>query len=213
MDERKPAIIASSNTTRSIPLGTRKPKQKKYEPPKKFIPKKRTEKSAKHSEKNDSIEMKKLIEIARDSQASALNISVEKNLTFDDLDEEFYEIMRQKLKVDIKEKKTGADAEKADEDLGLKVKISGELKEAADTKGTQSKEEIVKEKILDAERELDNGFVKGTAKEENEENKQTIVSQHQQPSYEAEIDEIRETEEKNQGTKENGVFISGMSEK
>ena len=40
IDERKPAIIAASNTTKGMTLATRKPKPKKYEPPKRLIPKK-----------------------------------------------------------------------------------------------------------------------------------------------------------------------------
>ena len=43
MDNRKPAILTASNTTKGISLATRKPKPKKYEPPKKLIPKKKRE--------------------------------------------------------------------------------------------------------------------------------------------------------------------------
>ena len=50
-----------------------------------------------------------------DPQLSAINISVERNLTFDDLDEEFYEILRRKLKMDVKESKLSEDAQ--DDDL------------------------------------------------------------------------------------------------
>ena len=40
IDDKKPAIIAASNTTKCMALAPRKPKPKKYEPPKKLIPKK-----------------------------------------------------------------------------------------------------------------------------------------------------------------------------
>ena len=51
-----------------------------------------------------------------DSQPSSVNFSVERNLNLDALDEKFYEILKHKLKVDIKENITLDDAGNSDKE-------------------------------------------------------------------------------------------------
>lgn len=72
---------------------------------------------------------------------SAINISIEKNLTFDDLDEEFYEIMRRKLKVNINAVKALADVPEDGESLNSKDRMLGEAEEFEDGVSTMNLEE------------------------------------------------------------------------
>ena len=61
---------------------------------------------SREAKSNDGVS--KLAGSAVESQSSAINISVERNLTFDELDEKFYEILRHKLNVNIRKGAAGA---------------------------------------------------------------------------------------------------------
>ena len=81
---------------------------------------------------------------ANESPLSTLNFNVEKNLTFDELDEEFYDVLKHQLNLDIKDGMTlSPTMEKDEENLGELGNQPIEERKATENK--TEREEFVEE--------------------------------------------------------------------
>eukprot|EP00795_Rhopilema_esculentum_P011483 gene11483-21699_t len=146
----KPAILSQTNTTRSILYETRKPRGKKYEPPKTALPKKRKESASKKKQQagKDATHLQSPAGHFG-APSPVIDLGIEKNLMFDDLDEEFYDIVRQKLKLDVGGKKPVSP--KGDESTDIKESLAAETEATEDERDDHfnSSKEVIQNEIED----------------------------------------------------------------